>query len=59
MSWYSRRLREGCALVVLEALACGLPVIITPNTGSLEFVRDGYQGFGWCRLPNQTQLPNG
>ena len=38
-------LTEGCALVVLEALACGLPVIVTPNTGSLGFVRDGYEGF--------------
>jgi starch synthase len=38
-------LTEGCALVVLEALACGLPVIVTPNTGSLEFVRDGREGF--------------
>jgi glycosyltransferase involved in cell wall biosynthesis len=38
-------LSEGCALVVLEALACGLPVIVTPNTGSLEFVRDGCEGF--------------
>lgn len=38
-------LSEGCALVVLEALACGLPVIVTPNTGSLGFVRDGVEGF--------------
>jgi glycosyltransferase involved in cell wall biosynthesis len=38
-------LAEGCALVVLEALAVGLPVIVTPNTGSLEFVRDGSEGF--------------
>jgi len=38
-------LAEGCALVVLEALACGLPVIVTPNTGALEFVRDGCEGF--------------
>jgi glycosyltransferase involved in cell wall biosynthesis len=38
-------LAEGCALVVLEALACGLPVIVTPNTGSLEFVCDGREGF--------------
>jgi len=38
-------LAEGCALVVLEALACGLPVIVTPNTGSLEFVGDGKEGF--------------
>jgi alpha-maltose-1-phosphate synthase len=38
-------LTEGCALSVLEALACGLPVIVTPNTGSLEFVSDGREGF--------------
>lgn len=38
-------LAEGCALVVLEALSCGLPVIITPNTGSLEFVHEGCEGF--------------
>ena len=38
-------LAEGLALVVPEALACGLPVIVTPNTGALEFVRDGTEGF--------------
>jgi starch synthase len=38
-------LAEGCALVVLEALACGLPVIVTPNTGSNEFVHEGCEGF--------------
>lgn len=38
-------LTEGCALVVLEALSCGLPVIVTPNTGSQAFVRDGQEGF--------------
>ena len=38
-------LAEGCALVVPEALACGLPVVVTPNTGSLEFVVDGREGY--------------
>jgi hypothetical protein len=38
-------LAEGCSLVTLEAIACGLPVIVTPNTGTLEFVRDGCEGF--------------
>jgi glycosyltransferase involved in cell wall biosynthesis len=38
-------LAEGCALVVLEALACGLPVVVTPNAGVLAFVRDGVEGF--------------
>lgn len=36
---------EGCALVILEALSAGLPVIVTPNSGTLEFVQDGKQGF--------------
>lgn len=34
---------EGSATVVYEALAAGLPVIATPNTGSI--VRDGIDGF--------------
>jgi glycosyltransferase involved in cell wall biosynthesis len=34
---------EGSATVTYEALACGLPVVCTPNTGSV--VRDGIDGF--------------
>ncbi len=34
---------EGSATATYEALACGLPVIVTPNTGSI--VRDGQDGF--------------
>ena len=34
---------EGSALVTYEALACGIPVITTPNSGSS--VRDGVNGF--------------
>jgi len=34
---------EGSATVTYEALAAGLPVICTPNTGSV--VRDGIEGF--------------
>ena len=36
-------LEEGSALVTYEAMACGLPVVTTPNAGSL--VRDGVEGF--------------
>lgn len=36
-------LAEGCALVHLESLACGVPVITTPNCGSI--VRDGVDGY--------------
>ncbi len=36
-------LDEGSALVTYEALACGIPVVTTPNAGSL--VRDGKEGF--------------
>lgn len=38
-------LSEAFGLVVTEALACGLPVIVTANAGSSEFVRDGREGF--------------
>lgn len=36
-------LHEGSALTIFEALASGLPVITTPNAGSV--VRDGIEGF--------------
>jgi glycosyltransferase involved in cell wall biosynthesis len=38
-------LQEGMALVIAQAMACGLPVIITPNTGGQELVTDGIEGF--------------
>jgi glycosyltransferase involved in cell wall biosynthesis len=36
---------EGMAYVQMEAMACGLPVICTPNTGAQELVRDSMEGF--------------
>jgi len=36
-------IEEGSALVTYEALACGLPVVTTPNAGSV--VQDGIEGF--------------
>jgi glycosyltransferase involved in cell wall biosynthesis len=37
-------LEEGLARTVLEAIACGLPVIVTANTGATEFVKPGVNG---------------
>lgn len=36
---------DPCSLVVLEALACGLPVITTRHNGASELLRPGTQGF--------------
>lgn len=36
---------EGRALVQLEALGCGLPILITPNTGGEDMLRDYENGF--------------
>lgn len=35
---------DGFAFVVAEALACGLPVITTPNTGASDLIRPGENG---------------
>jgi len=38
-------LEEGLAMVQPQAMACGLPVICTTNTGGEDIVRDGEDGF--------------
>ncbi|KAA6465385.1 glycosyltransferase family 4 protein [Acidobacteria bacterium AB60] len=38
-------LSEGFGLVVTEALACGVPVIITANVGASGLVSDGREGY--------------
>jgi UDP-glucose:(heptosyl)LPS alpha-1,3-glucosyltransferase len=35
---------DACSLVVLEALACGLPVITTPVNGAAQAIEDGKSG---------------
>jgi hypothetical protein len=37
--------QEGLALVIAQAMAMGLPVVATPNTGAEELIQDGVQGF--------------
>ena len=32
-------------MVILQAMACGLPVIATKNTGGSEIIDDGVDGF--------------
>lgn len=38
-------LYEGLAIVLLEAMACGLAVITTPNSGLAGIIRDGFEAF--------------
>jgi glycosyltransferase involved in cell wall biosynthesis len=35
---------EGRALVQQEALACGLPIIVTPNAGGEDLIEEGITG---------------
>jgi glycosyltransferase involved in cell wall biosynthesis len=39
-------LAEGFGLVIGEAMACGVPVLTTTNTGGPELITDGREG--WC-----------
>ena len=37
-------LEEGLVRTAIEAMACGLPVVLTPNTGANDFVQAGTNG---------------
>jgi starch synthase len=50
-TWLSRcdvlvlpSVEEGLAVVMAQAMACGLPVIATPNTGAEDLFTDGVEG---------------
>jgi glycosyltransferase involved in cell wall biosynthesis len=36
---------EGRAMVQMEALSCGLPIVVTPNAGAADLVEPGQTGF--------------
>lgn len=36
---------EGFALVLLEAMSCGIPVITTPHTAGFDIITEGVEGF--------------
>jgi len=36
---------EGRAMVQMEALSCGLPIVVTPNAGAEDLVEEGRTGF--------------
>ena len=38
-------LEEGLARTVTEALACGLPAVVTPHTGANDFIVNGKNGY--------------
>jgi glycosyltransferase involved in cell wall biosynthesis len=37
--------QEGLSMVILQAMACGKPVIATQNSGAADFIEDGKEGF--------------
>lgn len=36
---------EGLSMVILQAMACGKPIIATENSGAADFIDDGKEGF--------------
>jgi UDP-glucose:(heptosyl)LPS alpha-1,3-glucosyltransferase len=47
---------DACSLVVLEALACGLPVITTRHNGAVAAIRDGESGLVLEEVESPGQL---
>ena len=47
---------DPCSLVVLEALACGLPVITTAQNGAGELMSNGRQGYVLSAPEPQAEL---
>ncbi len=47
-------LREGLPVNVMEAMACGLPVVLTDNRGHRELCRNGYNGY--IVAPNDDEV---
>jgi starch synthase len=45
-------LADGFGLVIGEAMACGVPVLTTQNTGGPELITDGVEG--WCVQAHST-----
>ncbi|GIU70076.1 MAG: hypothetical protein KatS3mg002_1312 [Candidatus Woesearchaeota archaeon] len=38
-------IEEGLSMVILQAMACGKPIIATENSGAADFIDDGKEGF--------------
>jgi len=38
-------IEDGFGLVLAEAMACGLPIVATTNTGAPDLITDGVEGF--------------
>lgn len=43
--YISSSLTDGASMCLLEAMACGLPVVVTDIPAILEWVKDGYNGY--------------
>lgn len=53
--FYDSRLKEGASIAILEALACGVPVVCRARGGNKELIQDGVNGF-FIEDPESTRV---